>query len=192
MCAQVKSIFEPESVEQLLRGWLLHAHKGRQRHDLAARRCDLTRRWISGAAAVLSAIVGTSIFAALEKDLGASNLKIKVAIIATGIFSAVLTGLSSFMNLAERTEKHRSASVQYKKMIRELERVLSQPVTEMPREHPDVIRIKQQLDELEEKAPVVPEKFYSQVEHDWKENGIKLVEKAADLYQVGESVPLHS
>ena len=33
-----KPLFEPADTEELLRGWLLHAHKSRDRHDEAARR----------------------------------------------------------------------------------------------------------------------------------------------------------
>src|SRR5437667_5886883 len=111
-----KLIFEPENVDQLLKGCLHHVHKVRDRHDLAARRCDRIRWWLGGSAAVLSAIVGTTIFAAVEKHLDNSSLTLKVLIISVGILAAILTGLSTFLNLAERTEKHRSAGVQYKKM----------------------------------------------------------------------------
>lgn len=183
MSTNAKPIFEPESMEQLLRGWLLHAHKGRQRHDLAARRCDLTRRWLGGIATVLSAVVGTTIFAAWEKNLGGANLVIQLGIITTALASAVLTALSSFLNLSERAEKHRTAGVHYKKIVRELERILSQPVEDVRRDHPEVVRLQQQLDELEESSPVVPEKFYIRVEQDWNEHGIEVIGKAADLYR---------
>jgi len=151
-----KLIFEPENVDQLLQGWLLHVHKGRDRHDLAARRCDRIRWWLGGSAAVLSAIVGTTIFAAVEKHLDNSSLTLKVLIISVGILAAILTGLSTFLNLAERTEKHRSAGVQYKKMVWELERILSQSAAQMTRDDPALTKIQQQLDDLEERAPVVP------------------------------------
>ncbi|PYV55582.1 MAG: hypothetical protein DMG98_15165 [Acidobacteria bacterium] len=183
-----KLIFEPENVDQLLQGWLLHVHKGRDRHDLAARRCDRIRWWLGGSAAVLSAIVGTTIFAAVEKHLDNSSLTLKVLIISVGILAAILTGLSTFLNLAERTEKHRSAGVQYKKMVWELERILSQSAAQMTRDDPALTKIQQQLDDLEERAPVVPEKLYAQVEDDWKNRGVKFVPKASDLYRSEGSV----
>jgi hypothetical protein len=184
-----KPIFEPESVEELLRGWQLHAHKGRQRHDEAARRCDRIRRWLGATATIFSAVVGTTIFAALEKQLASGSSiyssGLKAAIIAIAVLSAILTGLSTFLNLAERTEKHRWAGVHYKKMIRELERILSQSAAELTREDPSVIRIQQQLDELEESAPVVPEELYHQIEEDWKEHGVEMVGTAQKLYRSG-------
>lgn len=140
-------------------------------------------------------MVGTTIFAALEKQLadsgfGISGSGLKTAIVAIAILSAILTGLSTFLNLAERTEKHRSAGVHYKKMVRELERILSQPVADLTREDPSVTRIQQQLDELEESAPVVPEAIYRQIEDQWNEHGIELVETAANLYRSGGSALL--
>jgi hypothetical protein len=189
MSADPKLIFEPESTQQLLHGWLLHAHKGRDRHDLAARRCDLTRRWLGGIATALAAAVGTSIFAAWEKDLGGPNRFFQFGIVTIAIASAVLTALSSFLNLAERTEKHRAAGVHYKKMVRELERILIQPVNNPSPDRPEVTRVQEQLDELEENAPVVPEKLYQRVEDEWKQKGVKPVPIADDLYRREESQP---
>ena len=183
-----KLIFEPENVEELLQGWLLHVHKGRDRHDLAARRCDRIRWWLGGSAAVLSAIVGTTIFAAVEKHLDNSSLTLKVLIISVGIFAAIVTGLSTFLNLAERTEKHRSAGVHYKEIVWELERILSQSTAQMTRDDPALTKIQQQLADLEGTAPVVPEKLYAQVEDDWKHRGVKFVLKASDLYRSEGSV----
>ena len=61
-------------------------------------------------------------------------------------------------------------------------RPLVAEVTERP------LTIQQQLDDLEERAPVVPEKLYAQVEDDWKNRGVKFVPKASDLYRSEGSV----
>jgi hypothetical protein len=84
---QLKKLFEPSNREELLRGWLLHAHKGRDRHDLAARRNDTYRYWLGVPAIILSAIVGTTVFASLETQVDTS-LKIVLGLIS--ITSAVL------------------------------------------------------------------------------------------------------
>ena len=42
--------------------------------------------------------------------------------------------------------------------------------------------LKKQLDDLEEIAPVVPERYYDQVEAEWKKKGIEFVGKAVCLY----------
>jgi hypothetical protein len=182
----IKLIFEPEDVRELLQGWLLHAHKGRARHDMAARRCDTRRLWIGGLAAVVSAIVGTSVFATLEKaEIGTT---LKVALAAIAILAAILTGLTAFLNLAERTEKHRAAGVHYKIIIRDLERICAEASNKAAvpdKVASEVPAIKKQLDDLEEIAPVVPERYYERIEDEWKESGIEFVRKACCLYPSG-------
>src|SRR5688572_4435877 len=49
-----KRIFVPTGPREVLFGWQLHLHKGRQRHDWAARRLEKRRGWIGSIAAVLS------------------------------------------------------------------------------------------------------------------------------------------
>src|SRR6185295_16273629 len=93
-------VFEPDNADELLRGWLLHAHKGRDRHDLAARWCDGYRLLLGGLASVLSAVVGTSIFASLSSN--SPNTWIGIIVAMLGILSAILTSLSTFLNLSEQ------------------------------------------------------------------------------------------
>ena len=175
-----KKIVEPSDVEQLLRFWLIHAHKGRERHDRAARRCDRIRLWLGGCATVFSAVVGTSVFAALSEKPPSSKVQILVALVA--ILSAILTGLGSYLNLSERVEKHRFAGVRYKEAIRDLERILSVSVSGLSNTDQSVTQIQDRFDQLEESAPVVPERIYEQVEQDWRVESVVFVEKADALY----------
>src|SRR5207245_3416011 len=93
------TIFEPDNPNELLRGWLLHAHKGRDRHDLAARRCDHQRYLIGIPATIMSAIVGTTTFAALQ-GLPSRSIQISVGVLA--IIAAIPASLQSFMDLGAR------------------------------------------------------------------------------------------
>jgi hypothetical protein len=172
-------IFEPDSPEELLRGWLRHSHKGRQRHDIAARQLDRARIVLGATATAFAVVVGTSIFAALEKD--ASGIW-KVALPIVSILSAILSGLSTFLNLAERANKHRSAGVQYKAMIRELERRLSEGNGNSTITPSVLDEIQKRLDELEEDAPIVPEKIFLLLDKIWNHRGVRPVTKADDLY----------
>ena len=158
---QPKKLFEPSNREELLRGWLLHAHKGRDRHDLAARRNDTYRYWLGVPAVILSAIVGTSVFASLGTQVDAS-LKIVVGLVS--IISAVLASLQTFYNFASGAESHRVAGVKYKIIIRELEQVLTQPLEQLPDKPHYLNDLRKRLDDLELEAPVVPEAIYHHVE----------------------------
>lgn len=160
-----KNIFKPDNVEELLRGWLLHAHKGRDRHDQVARRCDRYRMWLGSAASLLSTVVGTSIFASLGNE--SSNKRIVAIVAFIGILSAILTSLVTFLNLSEQAEKHRSAGVRYKMIVRKLERILSVSTKDLTNTEA-LTEIETQFDDLEESAPVVPLRIYNRIENEWK------------------------
>lgn len=161
-----KKLFEPTNNEELLRGWLLHAHKGRDRHDLAAR-SNNTQRYVLGVPAIiLSTIVGTSVFATLETQV---NPWIRILIGLVSITSAVLASLQTFFNFAGLAENHRSAGVKYKAIIRELEQILTKQHDKLPEDAEFYDGFRKRLDELESEAPVVPDRIYSQVEENYYE-----------------------
>lgn len=105
-----KKLFESSNREELFWGSILHAPKGRDRHDLAARRNDTYRYWLGVPAIILSAVVGTTVFASLETQVDTS-LKIILGLIS--ITSAVLASLQTFYNFAGLAESHRLAGVKY-------------------------------------------------------------------------------
>jgi len=175
---QSKKLFEPANDEELLRGWLLHAHKGRDRHDLAARRNDTLRYWLGVPAIVLSAIVGTSVFASLNTQVD-DSLKIILGLVS--ITSAVLASLQTFYNFENRAESHRVAGVKYKAVIRELEQVLTQPLDRVPDKDDYLRDLRTRLDDLEAEAPVVPERIYKIVETNY--SSVVFAEKVAALVQ---------
>jgi hypothetical protein len=154
------TVFEPDDSNELLRGWLLHAHKGRDRQDLAARRCDQRRYLLGIPASIIAAIVGTATFAALQKSPD-RNIQLLVGVLA--IVAAILTSLQSFLDLGARAERHRMAGVRYKAVIRQLEQqgigTLGRPM-----DAPMLNELRQRLDVLEEEMPVIPPRIYDQIE----------------------------
>jgi hypothetical protein len=155
-------IFEPDNPNELLRGWLLHAHKGRDRHDLAARRCDHQRYLLGIPATIISAIVGTSTFAALQQSPGRPGIAISIGALA--IVAAILASVQSFLDLGARAERHRIAGVKYKAVIRRLEQLGIGTLSGQGLDAPVLTEIRQGLDALEEEMPVVPPSVYDAVE----------------------------
>src|SRR5690348_17241901 len=88
-----KRLLEPANMQELLRGWLLHAHKGRDRHDVAARRYEGHRTGFGVPTIVLSAVVGTSVFASLGEQQAAIWAQVSVGVLSMGaaVFSALQT-----------------------------------------------------------------------------------------------------
>jgi len=157
-----KKLFEFANREELLRGWLLHAHKGRDRHDLAARRNNSYRYWLGVPTVILGTVVGTSVFASLESQQ--VDISFKITLGLASILSAVLASLQTFYDFGSRTESHRLAGVKYKAIIRELEQILTRSLEQLPKEDEFFDNLRKRLDELEEGAPVVPESIHRQVE----------------------------
>jgi hypothetical protein len=177
--SKTKKIFEPDSTEELLRGWLFHSHKGRQRHDRAARVLDGQRIWLGAIATIFAGVVSASVFADLGKE-ASGNWKIPIALIS--LAAPALSGLSAFLNLGERAGNHRSAGVQYKAMIRELEHRLSEGSGDSTIASSVLDEIRERLNKLEGNAPIVPEQIFLLVDKDWNLHPVEKITKATDLY----------
>src|SRR2546428_6350802 len=90
-----RNLLEPSNTEELLRGWLLHTHKARDRHDEAARVYDRLRYLVGGPTIVLSAVVGTSVFASVAQSPGPT------VAIAVGVFSVTATVLAALQTFLD-------------------------------------------------------------------------------------------
>ena len=174
--AQAKRIFEPANVEELLRGWVLHAHKGRDRHDEAARRSDRYRYWLGVPAIVLAAVVGTSVFASMQTNVEAAP---RIVIGLISFTASALASLQTFYNFADRSEKHRLAGARYKAIIRELEQVLAEPIEQVQGKGDYLADLRKRLDDLELEAPVVPEGIYLRIERRYAQ--VRFTEQAGEL-----------
>ena len=172
-----EKVFQPANPEELLRGWLLHAHKGRDRHDLAARQNDTYRYWLGVPAITFATIVGTSVFATLENQV---DLWIKIAMGLISITSAVLASLQTFFNHASQSEVHRVTGVKYKIIIRELEQILTQPAKQLQENSDFLNDLRKRLDELELDAPVVPDSIYKRIQDRY--DNVVFEDKADELY----------
>lgn len=155
----IPKIFEPNDPNHLLRGWLLHAHKGRDRHDLAARQGDRWRLCLGIAATIISALVGTATFTALQ-DSSYWHIKLIVGVLV--VLAAILTSLQSFLDLGARAERHRLAGVKYKAVIRHIEQLGIGTIQSL--DAPVITELRTTLDNLEEEMPVVPPDVYKAIE----------------------------
>ena len=178
--SEEKKIFEPENGDEILRGWILHAHKGRDRHDEAARQLNKHHHRLGVPAAFLSAIVGASVFASLEARLGPW---VTIGVGFLSIASSALASLQTFYNYAERTKNHRVAGARYKAIIRELEEIFSKgSMAGKDQNFGNLLDdIRNRLDALEQEAPVVPHWIYDKIERRYSQ--VVFTQKAADLYR---------
>jgi hypothetical protein len=171
-----KKIFKPLDVNESMEGWLLHSHKGRDRHDQSARYFEKKNSWLGIPTIILSAITGTTIFASLATQ-DKMLIWVKIIVGLLSVSAAVLASLQTFYNYHERAEKHRSTGVKYKEVIRSIEKnTLARGFSQQ-----EIDNIYNRLNEIEESAPVVPDVIYSKIESQYKQ--VIFVEKADQLYE---------
>lgn len=182
-----RRLFEPANREELLLAWLRHAHKCRDRHELAARRTNTYHYWLGVPTIVFATVVGSSVFASLDAQVD-SWFKIVLGVVS--ITSAVLASLQTFYNFAGRAETHRVTAIRYKIIIRELEQSLTGADNELP-EKPDFLdELRQRLDDLESDAPVVPDSIYMRIEELY--NNVVFEDKVARLVNNPVNAGLHA
>jgi hypothetical protein len=170
-----KKLFTPAVISELLNGWLIHSHKCRDRHDVAARLYAKGQYALGIPSLVVSTIVGTSVFAALSSK--------EVPALWVGILSiaaAVLAALQTFMDFGGRSDKHRSAGVKYKAAIRLIEQNKVRLAQGTAPSSEEVDSMRTLLDTLEDAAPVVMPKIYDQIEKKYQD--LKYVQEAVSLY----------
>ena len=177
------SIFEPNEPNELLRGSLLHAHKGRDRHDLAARRCDQWRYVLGALAVSASAIVGTGIFTVLQESVH-PVIQIFAGVLA--IAAAILVSLQSFLDLGARAEHHRIAGIKYKAIIRDLEQLGIGTISGLGLDAPLLTELRQRLNALEEEMPVVSPSVYDRIEAKYEDK--TFVDSVGKPLQLSKSV----
>ncbi len=83
------------AVESLLKDWRAKAWENQVSHHDAAQRYGNRHRWLGIPAVTFSTIVGTTVFAAFQKQAQGSNAQtsIVVTINSVSILSAILTGM---------------------------------------------------------------------------------------------------
>ena len=113
-------IFEPDSWENLLEGWLIHVKKQYEKHKGCVRVFE-RRYWrISIPASALSAVAALPIVATLAEGPQPSiwlRLAASVLILAAAAFVAI----QNLGRFGEEAERHRAAEFNYKDVMRQIE-----------------------------------------------------------------------
>lgn len=104
-------------------------------------------------AVILSALVGTTVFATLQKQ---PELWLQIIVGLASVAAALLTSLQTFLGYSERAEKHRIAGAKYGALGRELEVLRALDTIDI-----SVINdLKKRLDELAQESPNNPKNIY--------------------------------
>lgn len=133
-----------EEVEALLEKWVVKAKRFRDAHYYASARYRRLHYLLGMPSIVLSASLGTAVFATLEKEISVeARVGVGIVTIAAAAFSAVHT----FLRHAERAEAHRQAYVGFESVVRTMEASLAFKLTPTDLQRA-VEKIRKNLDDL--------------------------------------------
>src|SRR5262245_21153015 len=108
--------------EHVLYEWYQRVVVTQRAHYLSADHFGKKKYWLGIPAVVLSTLVGTSVFATVQKQ---PELWLQISVGLASVAAALLTSLQTFLGYAERAEKHRLAAAKYGALGRELEQLRS-------------------------------------------------------------------
>ncbi|MGA7412839.1 MAG: SLATT domain-containing protein [Bryobacteraceae bacterium] len=163
----------PKAVQLLLK-WSERARANQFQHWESARYYELANYALGGPAVVLSAIVGTAVFATLEKLL---DIRIRLAVGAISVLSAILVAIQTFLRLSERAEKHRATAAAYSSVRRRIEAALSLAAEKDESLKGAVEEVLKELNSLAESAPTVPARIWRRTKADLQQHDSFLAEQ---------------
>jgi hypothetical protein len=147
----------PQDVKELVLAWLRRARESQMAHYEMANVLSRRSQWLGVPVILITAIVGTSVFASIAAEPIAVEAKVVVGLLS--VFAAVLSSLQTFFKFSERAEKHRAFAARYGAVRREIEALFAEGVATQERHYVGVLREK--LDRLAEEAPNVPTRIFT-------------------------------
>ena len=135
-------------VAELLEDWRQRVYAAQSAHYSSADRFRVLNYLVGVPAIIFSSIVGTAIFAGLQRDTPQTFLVASISIIA-----AVLTGLQTFLRFPERASQHATAADWYSAIRRDVEETLHLPVANRGNAKECLDRIRKEMNRVTQDAP---------------------------------------
>src|SRR5271166_7028088 len=146
---------------ELLTKWRLQARLYQYAHKLEAGRCHQMSYWFGIPAVIFSTIVGTTVFATLQKEV---KTWIKIVVGVISVMAAILSALQMYLGLgySERAEKHHTAEANYTGLYMRLQTMAAFPPASNKELEDKIAKIEEDLEKLAHDSPRVPERIWNQ------------------------------
>lgn len=143
----------PSDVSALLEKWITTASEYSKAHRREARILQKRHVQIGAPSVGLSAVVGTSIFAAIQEATNTPVLKWTLALLSMA--AAALAALLTFYNHGEKSANHKNAHEEYEDVGRQLD-LLKTSITRMsPTDWKNILEgYSQRLEAIGKRAPI--------------------------------------
>ncbi len=136
-------------VAQLLEDWHKRCYAAQSAHYASADLFRLLNYLVGIPAVVFASIVGTAIFAGLER----SDSSRTIVVASASILAAVLAGLQTFLRFPERAAKHATAGNWYSAIRRDIEQTLHLPVESRGKPKDCLDRIRKEMNRVVQDGP---------------------------------------
>lgn len=144
-----------DKVEQLLGDWRQRVYAAQSAHYASADRFRLLNYIVGVPAVIFSSVVGTAIFAGLEKNSPKAPL-----VALASILAAVLAGLQTFLRLSERAAQHATAADWYSAIRRDIEQTLHLPVEFRGKAKDCLDEVRKEMNRAAQDAPELNTRFW--------------------------------
>ncbi len=149
---------EPTTKRELLENWLRRLRILEACHYEAARPYSRGHLALGIPMTILTTIVGTTVFATLEKEV---DMRSRVIVGSISVLAAILAGLQTFLQLGSRAAGHRSLATKIGPTRRLLEQMLIGDANSIPDDKIDALRV--QIDQLASASETIPPRVYDKV-----------------------------
>lgn len=146
----------------LLRHWRFRVHRVQTGHYEVGRRYDRLHLLLGIPAIIVSAIVGTAVFASLAAEKQYVVVTILVGLLS--VVAAVLASLQTFLKYSELAERHKLAGARFADLKHKIELISvfqSQDVDVLKSQLADV---EERWETVREESPNIPAKIWSRIE----------------------------
>ena len=136
----------------LVQEWFRRARQNQRMHYRCADHFSHKNRLLGIPAIVISAIVGSAVFASIEFEASGTT---KIIFGLLSVLAAVLVSLQTFLSYSERAERHRVTSARYASVRRQLELLAAVSDLSSPESTRKLSAVQQALDACVDAAPQV-------------------------------------
>ncbi len=133
-------------LKKVLEDWLIRATTAQFGHQRKADRNRLSSIALGIPTVIISTVVGTAAFAAINDQSGDG---VKVAVGIVSVVAAVLASIQTYLGYTQLAERHRVAAVRYAALRRDIEVALANPSAD------EVGRIRREMDKIGAVGPQI-------------------------------------
>ena len=142
------------SHKDVLEEWYRRVAVTQAAHYFSAGYFGARKYWLGIPTVILSTLVGTTVFATLQKQ---PELWMQIVVGLASVTAALLASLQTFLGYSERAEKHRIAGAKYEALGRELEQLIADEIAPPPE---TISEVRKRLDDLAVESPNNPIPIY--------------------------------